>query len=110
MTSIINKSKENAIINETVKDGTLTIEVCSNKNKTVRPIMTVEARDAIDNMHSMMGREGRSESIIRFCNQFIMNEVARDYYYKESSKWKLIAWSMAAACVALVATMMLTAS
>ena len=78
--------------------------------KTVRPIMTVEARDELNDIHEMMGCEDRSESIVRFVSEHLMTEVNRDYYYNEASKWKLIAWSMAAACIALIATMMVTAS
>lgn len=33
-------------------------------NKTVRPIMTVEARDALGNFHASTGFESRSESIV----------------------------------------------
>lgn len=79
-------------------------------NKTVRPIMTVEARDAIDNMHEEMKADTRSESIVMFSAGRDDAITARDYYYNEASKWKIIAWSMTAACIALVATMMITAS
>lgn len=79
-------------------------------NKTVRPIMTVEARDILDAMHDTVNCETRSESIIKY---FEMNfRVCKQNIkvHKELMQWKLIAWSMTAACVALIATMMITAS
>ena len=79
-------------------------------NKTVRPIMTVEARDVLDLMHETVKSETRSESIAKY---FEMNiRVCRQNVkiHKELMQWKLIAWSMTAACAALIATMMLTAS
>ncbi|AUS01723.1 TMhelix containing protein [Vibrio phage 1.291.O._10N.286.55.F6] len=103
-------------------------------NKTVRPIMTVEARDALDAFHKTMGMESRSESIIALANiaidhKSLSRETTRlagegfalsiekgqirgrlTKAKKEARQWKLIAWSMTAACVALVATMMITAS
>lgn len=103
-------------------------------NKTVRPIMTVEARDALDAFHKSTGMESRSGSILALANlvsdhSFLSKETARlagecfslsiekgrirgklTKAKKEAQQWKLVAWSMTAACVALIATMMLTAS
>ena len=101
-------------------------------NKTVRPIMTVEARDALDKAHKLIGMNSRSESISALANlvtdaNYMQRQMERtaDAHYllltgkgvlsevltkeKEKTKrWKLIAWSMTAACVALIATMMIT--
>lgn len=103
-------------------------------NKTVRPIMTVEARDALDKAHKLIGMNSRSESIsaladIAIDHKSLSRETTRlagecfglsiekgkirgqlTKAKKEAQQWKLIAWSMTAACVALIATMMLTAS
>ncbi len=103
-------------------------------NKTVRPIMTVEARDALDAFHKSMEMESRSESIIALANiaidhKFLSRETTRltgecfslsiergrirgklTKAKKEARQWKFVAWSMTAACVALVATIMITAS
>ncbi|AUR84522.1 TMhelix containing protein [Vibrio phage 1.060.A._10N.261.48.B5] len=103
-------------------------------NKTVRPIMTVEARDALNKFHESTGLESRSDSIIKMKvkaddHEFASKEVIRlsgecfslsvgqgrikgklTKAKKEAQQWKLIAWSMTAACVALIATMMLAAS
>ena len=79
-------------------------------NKTVRPIMTAEARDTLDAMHDTVNCETRSESIVQY---FEMNfRVCKQNIkvHKELMQWKLIALLMTAACVALIATMMLTAS
>lgn len=93
--------------------------------------MTVEARDVLDKIHADVKGETRSESIewfwIRYINLSHQNASSSDYENtllrrithsedratkakKEAQQWKLIAWSMTAACVALIATMMLTAS
>lgn len=79
-------------------------------NKTVRPIMTVEARDAIDAMHSNFECETRSESIIEFVHSSARAARSAIKLRSEVRQWKLIAWSMTAACIALVATMTITAS
>jgi hypothetical protein len=79
-------------------------------NKTVRPIMTVEARDAIDNMHEICECETRSESIVKY-HMLNYSVCKRNVEMSKGLKqWKLIAWSMTAACIALIATMMITAS
>lgn len=96
--------------------------------------MTVEARDALDAFHKSTGMESRSGSILALAtlvsdHSFLSKETARlaDECFslaigsgrlkrkltkakKEAQQWKLIAWSMAAACIALIATMMITAS
>jgi hypothetical protein len=100
-------------------------------NKTVRPIMTVEARDVLDKIHADVKGETRSESIewfwIRYINLLSQRDFNSSYEHtllrcishsddrkdkakKEARQWKLVAWSMTAACVALIATMMITAS
>jgi Flp pilus assembly protein TadB len=97
-------------------------------NKTVRPIMTVEARDVLDMAHEEIKGKTRSESIVwlwimhanlkhqRELSQLsseIRQDLASDDLEKakkEARQWKLIAWLMTAACVALIATMMITAS
>lgn len=79
-------------------------------NKTVRPIMTVEARDAIDNMHEICECETRSESIVKYHRLNYSVCKSNTKLRKDIKQWKLIAWSMTAACVALIATMMITAS
>lgn len=103
-------------------------------NKTVRPIMTAEARDALDKAHKLIGMNSRSESIsaladIAIDHKSLSREATRlaDECFslaigsgrlkgkltkakKEAQQWKLIAWSMAAACIALIATMMVAAS
>ena len=80
------------------------------KNKTVRPIMTVEARDAIDNMHEICECETRSESIVKYHEMNFKVCEQNIELHEKIKQWKLIAWSMTAACVALIVTMMLTAS
>lgn len=79
-------------------------------NKTVRPIMTVEARDAIDNMHEICECETRSESIVKYHEMNIKVREQNIKLHEKLKQWKLIAWSMTAACVALIATMMIKAS
>lgn len=100
-------------------------------NKTVRPIMTVEARDVLDKIHENVNGETRSESIewfwIRYINllqqrdtnaqyeqnllkQVHKSEVKANTANETIKQYKLIAWAMTAACVALMATMMITAS
>ena len=79
-------------------------------NKTVRPIMTVEARDAIDNMHDICECDTRSDSIIKYCEMNLKVCEQNIELHEKLKQWKLIAWSMTTACVALVATMMITAS
>jgi hypothetical protein len=100
-------------------------------NKTVRPIMTVEARDVLDKIHENVNSETRSESIewfwIRHINllsqrdslcidksmltsRIAHGKAARTKLKREVSKYKVISGFMTAACVALIATMMITAS
>jgi hypothetical protein len=100
-------------------------------NKTVRPIMTVEARDALDKFHASTGFESRSESIVAIGmlnkdrhmlqdeiqrmerNHRKVNELNNERLSNEKRKvneYKVLSGFMTAACVALVATMMITAS
>ncbi len=93
--------------------------------------MTVEARDVLDKIHEDVKGETRSESIewlwIRYINLLSQRDFNSSYEHtllrrisrgkdrkdkakKEAQQWKLVAWSMTAACVALIATMMITAS
>lgn len=70
--------------------------------------MTVEARDILDVMHDTVNCETRSESIVKY---FEMNFKVCEQNIKLHEKlkqWKMVAWSMTAACVALIATMMIT--
>ena len=100
-------------------------------NKTVRPIMTVEARDALDKFHSSTGFESRSESIVAILmlnkdrhmlqdeiqrmemNRRKVNELNNEKLASQKRKvmeYKILSGLMTAACVALIATMMITAS
>lgn len=77
-------------------------------NKTARPIMTVEARDVLDKIHENVKSESRSDSIIKYVTLCSESMRSKSKLRKELKQWKLIAWSMTAACAALVATMMIT--
>lgn len=100
-------------------------------NKTVRPIMTVEARDALDAFHKSTGFDSRSKSIVAIGvlnkdRHMLQDEIQRmemnhrkvteinneklSNQKQRTLEYKLIAWTMTAACVALIATMMITAS
>lgn len=100
-------------------------------NKTVRPIMTVEARDALDAFHKSTGFESRSESIVAIGmlnkdrhmlqdeiqrmerNHRKVNELNNEKLSNQKRKtmeYKILSSLMTAACVALVVTMMITAS
>lgn len=79
-------------------------------NKTVRPIMTVEARDVLDSMHTIAECETRSESIVKYHEMNFKVCEQNIELHEKLKQWKLIAWLMTAAFVVLVATMMITAS
>jgi hypothetical protein len=98
-------------------------------NKTVRPIMTVEARDALDKFHASTGFESRSESIVAIGmlnkdRHMLQDEIQRmamnhrrvyelnseklSNKKREAMEYKILSGLMTAACIALVATMMIT--
>ncbi|AUS01579.1 coil containing protein [Vibrio phage 1.287.O._10N.286.55.C7] len=84
-------------------------------NKTVRPIMTVEARDVLDVIHSIVQRKDRSESVVSYFNScrkvYDQNEVLQEKLSNQKRKvneYKILSGLMTAACIALVATMMIT--
>lgn len=86
-------------------------------NKTVRPIMTVEARDYLDAVHSTKGMETRSESIVEYLKDCVKIHKANERLEAKLSiqkqrtlEYKVLSGLMTAACVALVATMMISAS
>jgi hypothetical protein len=77
-------------------------------SKTVRPIMTVEARDVLDKIHENIKSESRSDSIIKYVTLCSESMRSKSKLRKELKQWKLIAWTMAATCIALIAIMMIT--
>ena len=97
-------------------------------NKTVRPIMTAEARDALDKFHASTGFESRSESIVAIGmlnkdRHMLKDEIQRmernhrkvnelldaklSIQRQRTLEYKVLSGFMTAACVALVATMMI---
>lgn len=98
------------------------------KNKTVRPIMTVEARDALDKFHASTGFDSRSESIIAIGmlnkdrhmlqdeiqrmerNHRKISEINNEKLSSQKRKINEYKVLMTAACIALIATVMITAS
>lgn len=72
--------------------------------------MTVEARDAIDSMHEICGCETRSESIVKYHEMNLKVCERTIKLHEQLKQWKLIAWLMTSACIALIATVMITAS
>lgn len=100
-------------------------------NKTVRPIMTVEARDVLDKIHENVNGETRSESIewfwIRYINLLSQRDsmvgdkryLAESVSYhrnekvialKETSKYKLISIITSTSFLALLAVTIFNAS